>query len=75
MDDLGEVFTIDQKQGTSKGSLQSFCKGSYTWRFMASYKWGYKSPKMAYKYSYPTYNLRITTHEPPSKGSRLICSA
>ena len=24
-----------------------------TWRFMGSYKWGYKSPSM---YSYPTYN-------------------
>ena len=23
---------------------------------MGSYKWGYKSPKMAYKYSYPNYN-------------------
>ena len=27
-----------------------------TWRFMGSYKWGYKSPNMGYKYSYPTYN-------------------
>ena len=27
-----------------------------TWRFMGSYKWGYMSPKKAYKYSYPTYN-------------------
>ena len=25
-------------------------------RFMGSYKWGYKSPNMGYKYSYPTYN-------------------
>ena len=23
---------------------------------MGSYKWGYKSPNMTYKYSYPTYN-------------------
>ena len=22
---------------------------------MGSYKWGYKSPNMAYNYSYPTY--------------------
>ena len=27
-----------------------------TWRFMGSYKWGYKSPNMGYTYSYPTYN-------------------
>ena len=27
-----------------------------TWRFMGSYNWGDKSPNMAYKYSYPTYN-------------------
>ena len=23
---------------------------------MGSYKWGYKSPNMGYKYSYPNYN-------------------
>ena len=23
---------------------------------MGSYKWGYKSPNMGYKYSYPTYS-------------------
>ena len=23
---------------------------------MGSYKWGYKSSNMGYKYSYPTYN-------------------
>ena len=28
-----------------------------TWRFMDSYKLGYKSPNMGYRYSYPTYNL------------------
>ena len=35
---------------------------------MGSYKWGYKSPKMGYNYSHPTYNRTyiITTHEPPS---------
>ena len=27
-----------------------------TWRFMGSYKWGYKPPNMGYKCSYPTYN-------------------
>ena len=29
---------------------------TYTWRFMGTYKWGYKSPNMGHKYSYPTYN-------------------
>ena len=37
---------------------------------MGSYKWGYKSPNIRYKYSYPTVvvllNLHVTTHEPPS---------
>ena len=33
---------------------------------MGSYKWGHKSPNMAYKYSCPT--PLIATHEPPSKG-------
>ena len=28
----------------------------YTWRFMGSYMWGYKSPNMGYNYSYPTYD-------------------
>ena len=27
-----------------------------TWRFMGGHKWGYKSPNMGYKYSYPTHN-------------------
>ena len=27
-----------------------------TWRFMGSYKWGYKSPNMGYKYGCLTYN-------------------
>ena len=34
----------------------SICQGVLTWRFMGSYKWGYKSPNMSYKYTYPTYN-------------------
>ena len=35
---------------------------------MGSYKWGYKSPNMVYKYSYPTYSTtyNLTNHEPPS---------
>ena len=37
---------------------------------MGSYKWGYKSPNMGYKYSYPTSNpILITTHEPPNTES------
>ena len=31
-----------------------------TWRFMGSYKWGYKSPNLGYKYCYPTYNYNPT---------------
>ena len=27
-----------------------------TWRFMGSYKWGYKCLNMGYIYSYPSYN-------------------
>ena len=27
-----------------------------TWRFMGSYKWGYKSANKGYKYGYLTYN-------------------
>ena len=27
-----------------------------TWRFVGSYKLGYKSPNMGYKYSYPTHS-------------------
>ena len=34
---------------------------------MGSYKWGYKSPNMAYNYSYPiVITPLIITHEPPS---------
>ena len=41
-----------------------------TWRFMGSYKWGYKSPHMSCKYNYPTYNPTYKypwAHEPPSR--------
>ena len=31
-------------------------EGFATWRFMGSYKWGYKSPNIGYNQSYPTYN-------------------
>ena len=27
-----------------------------TWRFMGSYKWGYKPPNKGFRYSYLTYN-------------------
>ena len=50
-------------------------------RFMGSYNWGYKSPDMAYKCSYPTYNPTYTAHEPSSRdvhfrprAGRGICS-
>ena len=33
---------------------------------MGSYKWGYKSPNMGYKYSYLHVTPLITSHEPPS---------
>ena len=29
---------------------------SPTWRFVGSFKWGYKSPTMGYNYGCPTYN-------------------
>ena len=38
-----------------------------TWRFMGSYKWAKESPNLGDQYSYPTYTLLITTHEPPSR--------
>ena len=38
-----------------------------TWRFMGSYKWGYKSPNKAYTSILTLLKtLLITTHEPPS---------
>ena len=37
-------------------ALPRFRLIGYTWRFRGSYKWGYKSPSMGYKFSYPTCN-------------------
>ena len=31
-----------------------------TWRFMGSYKWGYKPLNMGYNYSYSAYNATYT---------------
>ena len=45
-----------------KGSIGILYIGFRAWRFVGSYKWGYKSPNMSYKYSSPTYN----PHEPSS---------
>ena len=45
--------------GHEFGDHSPFMLGS-TWRFMGSYKWGYKSPNMGYNYSYPTYNSTYT---------------
>ena len=44
------------------GVLKISCLGSrvfsspIAWRFMGSYKWGYKSLNMGYNCSYPPYN-------------------
>ena len=54
----------NQKPKDSRSFWQLPAPG--TWRFMGSYKWGYKSPNMGYNYGYPNYNPLITTHEPPS---------
>ena len=32
--------------------------------YLEVHAWGHKSPNKGYKYSYPTDNLLITTHEP-----------
>ena len=37
-----------------------------TWRFMGSYKWGYKSPNMGYTIVILLITPLTTTHEPPS---------
>ena len=39
-----------------KGDPIAEPQSTLTWRFMGSYKWGYKSRNMGYNYSYPTYN-------------------
>ena len=62
---------------TREGFLRS------TWRFMGSYRWGYKAIvlgfrvpfrvlqglgiNIGYNYSYPTYNPTYNCHEPPSR--------
>ena len=38
---------------------------------MCSYKWGFKSLNMGYRYSCLLITLLITTHEPPSKPLHL----
>ena len=48
--------------GGSRSPRPSRCSSSssriysYTWRLMDSHKWGFKSPNMGYKHSYPTYH-------------------
>ena len=47
----------------------------FTWSFRGRYKWGYKSPNMGSKYSYPVtllITLLITTHEPASRVCALV---
>ena len=34
--------------------FQSLGLGSVNWRFIGSYKWGYRSPNVGYNNSYPT---------------------
>ena len=41
---------------------------------MDSYNWGYMSPSMAYKYSYPTYSP-IYNYPPPSSLHKERCLA
>ena len=38
------------------GFLSSTLLVQYTWRFMGSYKWGYKSLYIGYNHSSPTYD-------------------
>ena len=59
---------VIHRVGSGAEGLQGL--GACAWRFMGSYQWGYKSSNMGYKYSYPTYNPTITTHEPPSGGGK-----
>ena len=42
-----------------------------TCRFMGSYEWGDKYSNYSYKPYYGTYNIAITTHEPPSTSRDL----
>ena len=47
--------------------VSNVSRKGFTWRFMGSYKWGYKSPNMGY-----FVTPLITTHEPRSRGSRRL---
>ena len=45
----------------------SLSKVQLTWRFMGSYRWGYKSPNRVTSIATLLITLLITTHEPPSR--------
>ena len=47
--DLLQAYLVGPARGTGCRVLRQ-----PAWRFMGSHKWGYKSPNMSYKYSYPT---------------------
>ena len=57
---LGAPIRNSRRYRDPLGVSSRFCEGclvrSYTWRFMGSYKYGYKPPNMSYNYSYLTYN-------------------
>ena len=44
--------------------------GFSTWRFLGSYKWGYKSLNMVITVHILLITLLITSHEPPSRCLR-----
>ena len=55
---LGTAGPHNPEPSTLSPGPGLYVAASHTWRFMGSYKQGYKSPPpdMGYKYSYPTYN-------------------
>ena len=67
--DFCETPQLDQSLLESlQGSTNQPVEACPTWRFMGSYKRGYKSPNIGYRYSYPTYNPihSYPCNEPPS---------
>ena len=61
-------LAADRGEG-ARGILRLSCSvAQSTWRFMGSYKWGYKSLNRVIIIVALLITLLITTHEPPSKG-------
>ena len=53
--------------------VQSQVRNSDTWRFMGSYKLGYKY-NIGYNHSYPTYNLQVASKKyllTPASGASI----